>query len=230
MPMNPRLLRPTPTGFNPSKLAALEFWLDASKTSTVTLNGSTVSEWRDVRSSVAYKVVQETAGSQPNWISSSKNGLPGVNFPAGRTLQMPASPAFVFSQPTTYFLAFQAPNPVGSWALFDGVTTRQHIFGTGVTALTMFAGSSAAAATITSAAFYAAILIYNGASSSHRLNTKTPTTVSVGANAINRLVLGSSTGTRADLNEFGMFSRALSAAEAEAMLDYLGRKWGIAVV
>jgi hypothetical protein len=32
------------------------------------------------------------------------------------------------------------------------------------------------------------------------------------------------------LNEFGMFSRALSAAEAEAMLDYLGRKWGIAVV
>jgi hypothetical protein len=48
MPMNPRLLRPIATGFNPKSIANLGMWLDASSDGSLTLNGNTVSEWRDL--------------------------------------------------------------------------------------------------------------------------------------------------------------------------------------
>lgn len=229
MAMNPRLLVPRTTGFSPAKLAGLELWLDASKASTVTLNGSNVSEWRDARPTGAFLVNQGTADQQPAWVSSSRNGLPGINFGAAKTLATATSPAFNFSQPTTYFTVFQAPTSSGSWALFDGLTTRQHLFGNNPQGAVMFAGSFPAAATLVGSTFYAAILIFNGASSSHRFNTKTATTVNPGANAINRLVIGSANGVRGDVNEFGMFSRAISAAEAETLLAYLGKKWAITI-
>ena len=227
--MNPRLLRPKASGFSPARLSGLELWLDASQTSTVTLNGGTVSEWRDVRSSSSQKLVQVAAEQQPTWVASSRNGLPGINFPAQRNLTGPVTPAFSFSQPTTYFVVFQAPTGSGTWALFDGLTTRQHVFGNSATSLVMFAGSSAASATIVQSTFYSAVLVYNGAASSRRLNTTAATTVNPGANGINRLVIGSTGGVRGDVNEFGMFSRALTDSEALLLMTYLGKKWAITI-
>jgi hypothetical protein len=228
--MSPRLLRPIASGFSPTRLAGLELWLDASRASTITLNGSNVSEWRDARANGTYLVSNTAAGQQPPFVASSKNGLPGINFPSGANLNNPTTPvAFNFNQPTTYFCVFQAPTTSGTWSLFDGLTTRQHIFGNTNTSLVMFAGSSAAAATIVGSQFYAAIFIYNGAASSRRLSTKVATTVNPGANAINRLQIGSASGVRGDVNEFGMFSRAVSDAEASALLDYLGKKWAITI-
>ena len=227
--MNPRLLRPKASGFSPARLSGLELWLDASQTSTVTLNGGTVSEWRDVRSSSSQKLTQPTGEQQPTWVASSRNGLPGINFPAQKNLNHPVGTPFSFSQPTTYFLVFQAPTSSGSWALFDGLTTRQHVFGNSVTSLVMFAGSSAASATIVQSTFYSAVLVYNGAASSRRLNTTAATTVNAGANGINRLQLGSSGGVRGDVNEFGMFSRALTDSEALLLMTYLGKKWAITI-
>lgn len=229
MAMSPRLLRPLASGFSPARLSGLELWVDASQGSTITLNGSNVSEWRDVRAGAAYKLTNAAAGQQPARVTSSKNGLSGINFAAGRTLSIPVAQTFSFSQPTTYFIVFQAPTGIGSWGLFDGLTTRQHVFGNGPTQLTMFAGSSATAGTIIQSAFYAAILIYNGSASSRRLNSKTATTVNPGANAISRLVIGSAGGVRGDVNEFGMFSRAVSDSEASALLTYLGKKWAITI-
>ncbi|MBM4022158.1 MAG: hypothetical protein FJ284_07945 [Planctomycetes bacterium] len=229
-PMSPRLLRPKASGvFFPSQLANLEMWLDASKTSSVTLNGSTVSEWRDVRSTSSYLVSNSAAGQQPAWVASSRNGLSGINFGVGQNLFTPVSPAFNFSQPTTYFIVFQAPTSSGAWALFDGITTRQHVFGNNETQLTMFAGSSATAATIVGSTFYAVVLIYNGTSSSRRLNTRTAITVNPGTNAINQLRIGSSSGVRGDVNEFGVLSRAVTDAEATSLLTYLGKKWAITI-
>jgi hypothetical protein len=215
--------------FSPTDITGLALWLDASQESTITLNGSNVSEWRDVRPEVTYKVTNVAAEQQPSRVTSSKNGLSGINFQAGRSLSVPTDQTFNFPQPTTYFIVFQAPTGSGSWGLFDGATTRQHVFGNSQTSLTMFAGSSAAAATIDESAFYAAILIYNGSASSRRLNSKTATTVNSGANNINRLVIGSAGGVRGDVNEFGMFSRAVSDSEAIALLTYLGKKWAITI-
>lgn len=224
MAMNQRLLRPTASGFSPSSLANLEAWLDASQSSTVTLNGSTVSEWRDRRSASSVKVSQPVAGQQPTWVASSKNGLSGINFPAGRTV---TSASFAFNQPTTFFTVFQAPTSAGTWAFFDGSVTRQHVYGNSQTEIRMFAGVNLGPVTIVGSAWYAAVLIYNGASSLLRLNTKTATTGNPGTNAMSGLVIGTATGLRGDLNEFGMLSRAVTDAEAGKLLDYMAKKWAI---
>jgi hypothetical protein len=91
----------------------------------------------------------------------------------------------------------------------------------------MFAGANLGPVTIVGSAWYAAVLIYNGSSSLLRLNTKTATTGNPGTNAISGLVIGTATGVRGDVNEFGMLSRAVTDAEAGKLLDYMAKKWAI---
>jgi hypothetical protein len=77
--MNPRLLRPLASGFNPKSIAGLGLWLDASVTSSLTFNGDTVSEWRDLSGSGRH-FSQATAGSQPDGNSRTQNGLRVLDF------------------------------------------------------------------------------------------------------------------------------------------------------
>ena len=226
MPMNPRLLRPLSTGFDPRRISGLELWLDGSDSSTITLNSTTVSEWRD-KSGKSNTFTQGTALNQPTFVASSKNGRSAINFP--NVAQMNGPSGFSFAQPTTWFMAFQAPTTTGTWSLFDGNTSRQHIFGNGSTELRMFAGSSPVIATITQSTWYLALLIYNGASSTHRISTLTATTTSAGANAITWPRIGANNGLRGDLGEIGVFSKALSDTEATAVMRYLSKKWAVTI-
>jgi hypothetical protein len=58
------------TLWTPDKLgASLALWLDAADASTITLNGSTVSQWND-KSGNARHATQATAASQPTYVSS----------------------------------------------------------------------------------------------------------------------------------------------------------------
>lgn len=79
MAMNPRLLRPTVSGFNPKQIAGLQVWIDGSDSSTFTLNGSTVSEWRD-KSGNGRHFTQATALRQPAITSNAKSGKSAVAF------------------------------------------------------------------------------------------------------------------------------------------------------
>lgn len=229
MAMNNRLLRPRASGgFLPSTISGLEIWLDASKASSVTLNGSNVSEWRDRRASSSAKVAQTVAAQQPTWSAASRNALGGVNFPAGTNLTTAiAGYSFSFAQPTTYFMVFQAPTTDASWAPFDGDNSRQHVFGNAGTEMRMFAGSAPVIATLALSQWYIAVLTFNGASSTHRISTKTASTTDAGSSSIDALRLGSGAGLRGDMNEFGMFSKVLSDAESGSIIDYLANKWAI---
>ena len=62
--MNPRLLRPTASGFSPRSISGLVAWFDADDVSTFTLSGTAVSEWRD-KSGNGYAVSQGTGNNQP---------------------------------------------------------------------------------------------------------------------------------------------------------------------
>jgi hypothetical protein len=172
-------------------------------------------------------MTQATAAQQPAWVASSKNGLGGINFSANRIVN--ASGLASLDQPTTYFTVFQAPTTAGSWAFFDGSVTRQHVFGNAQTEFRMFAGSTLGPVAIVGSVWYAAVLVYNGASSQLRLNTKTATTGNPGANAVSGLLIGSANGVRGDVNEFGVVSRAVTDAEANRLLDYMAKKWAIAL-
>lgn len=54
-------------------------WLDANDTSTITLNGSTVSQWND-KSGNGRNAVQATAANQPTFIASGISGKPSLSF------------------------------------------------------------------------------------------------------------------------------------------------------
>jgi hypothetical protein len=84
MGMNPRLLRPTPTGFDPRRIAGLALWLDASATSSLTFNGNTVSEWRDLSGNGRH-FDQATAANQPNATTRTQNGRRVLDFDGSTT-------------------------------------------------------------------------------------------------------------------------------------------------
>jgi len=62
MAMNPRLLRPLATGFNPKSIAGLAAWWDSTDNSTITTSTG-VSAWRDKVNS--YTLDQSTGANQP---------------------------------------------------------------------------------------------------------------------------------------------------------------------
>jgi hypothetical protein len=126
MPQSPRLLRPSATGFNPKSIAGLSLWLDASDSSTITLNGSNVSEWRDKSGYGSPSASQSTAASQPAYTASAINGRPGVSFELTESLVFQGSTAsFNYlhnATGATIFVAFlpdAASNPDAIRYLFN---------------------------------------------------------------------------------------------------------------
>lgn len=81
-PMSPRLLRPRASGFNPKSIANLGLWLDASADSSLTFNGNTVSEWRDLSGGNRH-FTQGTAAQQPNAVTNTLNGRRTLTFSSG---------------------------------------------------------------------------------------------------------------------------------------------------
>jgi len=66
MPMNPRLLRPLATGFNPASIAGIANWWDANDAATLTTTGSPieVSEWRS-KAGLKNAATQTTPENRP---------------------------------------------------------------------------------------------------------------------------------------------------------------------
>lgn len=77
MPMNARLLRPTASGFNPSRLADLELWLDFSDQSTVT-TATGISSVTD-KSGNGRTFSQAVANNQPSY-TNTQNGRKVATF------------------------------------------------------------------------------------------------------------------------------------------------------
>lgn len=222
MGMSGKLLRPSGR-FTPKSISGLELWLDFSDDTTVTLNAGNVSAVAD-KSGKGRNFVQVAAAQQPPRSTAVKNGRNAIQFDAGKSL---GNSVVSLAQPTTWFVVFQAPTTAGTWALFDGSVTRQHVFGNSATEMRMFAGSSQVIATIALATWYVAILTYNGASSQHRLSTTTATTANPGTNAIASPTLGSASGVRGNVGEVGLYAKALSDTEATALARYLAARWAI---
>lgn len=88
MAMNPRLLRPTQTGFDPRKIAGLGMWLDASDRSTlsqtsdgttpVTADSDPVAYWKDKVTGVP--LIQAIDANRPLWLADGIGGRPGLDF------------------------------------------------------------------------------------------------------------------------------------------------------
>jgi hypothetical protein len=74
-----RTMRPVSRSSLPRRIRGLGLWLDASVRSSLTLNGDTVSEWRDLSGNGRH-FAQATAASQPNGVSRTYSGLRVIDF------------------------------------------------------------------------------------------------------------------------------------------------------
>lgn len=92
-----------PAGITP------EVWLDASNSSSITLNGSTVSQWNDL-SPNAYIFSQGTASYQPTLVSSGLNSKNTISWGGNDVLNNTASAATwkFFNDGTNYLFCMVA--------------------------------------------------------------------------------------------------------------------------
>lgn len=79
MPMNPRLLRPTASGFNPKSIAGLVGWFDASQIVAADLDGNgNVQTWRNLGS--GGNATNGTANNRPTPTANGLNGRQVLTF------------------------------------------------------------------------------------------------------------------------------------------------------
>jgi len=231
--------------FNPKSIAGLILWLDADDSSTITLNGSNVSQWND-KSTSAYNFTQATAANQPARTLSGQNSKTVLTF---ATNDFMANTALNWgSSSTTLFIVGKEDK--------TGGTSYQNIFttGTGATGqwgygidqnatgdqiaifdigqgLAKFAstmtGTNADVLCFTSTGISAGSvpvnLYKNGAADANNTLTATGTTSAAGA------VIGAAAGpTEAyfgTICEILMYNSVLSTTNRNSVESYLKTKW-----
>jgi hypothetical protein len=79
MAMNPRLMRPRASGFNPRSIAGLFAWWDFSDSATLTLSGSNITAVSD-KSGNGRNAVQVSGVNQPTLATAARNGRNAADF------------------------------------------------------------------------------------------------------------------------------------------------------
>jgi hypothetical protein len=88
------------TGFNPTSISGLKLWLDVANTSSLTFNGSTVSQVNDL-SGNGFHATQGTANNQPTYQAAGFNAKPTLFFDTTDSITSSATIADYFLTPTT---------------------------------------------------------------------------------------------------------------------------------
>ena len=210
MAMSPRLLRPRATGFNPRSISGLAAWYDASAASSITLNGSTVSQWADL-SGNGRNQSQATAASQPTYNATGLNGKGTLTTTGTQCIFQRGTVndvhSFLMNPGTDQLQARRGASNQGTATVSGLGTTDIWRVGTLVFSTTLSR-------------------IYNGNS------VGTDNTATVSAPAGNKVLtlFALDSATRAGhpgIAEFLYYSSQLDNTQQSAVRTYLGKKWGI---
>lgn len=241
MAMSPRLLRPRAGGgFTPKTIAGLQLWLDAADSSTVTLNGSAVSEWRSKVNS--YAVSQATAVFQPVYETAQKNGKNAIKFDgikgvgSSDRLEGPALSS-LFSSAATIVFAFRPNNDTASWS---GAATNPapnpfwRFSGDGLTYESLFRSSRATGVNIGMPTNADAVYAVISSSTNYRLfmNNVLQSTQTAAYSAGSTFLVGHSNDSVAIdgwIYEIAAYNVALSTAELTRVHNYLRTKWNLSL-
>ena len=242
-PMNPRLLRPRASGISsPTQLASLAVWLDAADATTVTLNGSTVSEWRD-KSGNARHAAQATAASQPTYTAADLNGRATLRTTASQHMVIPA---WTYLNTNTTVFVFRASGSNQAVCQRGAVNNGprnavQNPASAGLRLRTTLHGTAATQVDAEGPAYTAnAWTIGAGVVRTDRARVYqngvwgTDATYSVQlSGSFNMLLFALNTSNLFPLNggiaEFIAYDRSLSDGEVTQLARYLSRKWNIAI-
>ena len=97
------------SAFDPTTIAGLKLWLDASDAATITESSGAVSQWND-KSGNANHVSQATGSAQPTTGSFTQNGLNVLGFDGGDSL---TGAALAVTKPATVFAVAYVVSPAG---------------------------------------------------------------------------------------------------------------------
>lgn len=251
MPMSPRLLRPRASGFNPKSISGLKLWLDIANRSSLTFNGSTVSQVNDL-SGNGFHATQSTANNQPTYEAAGLNSKPTLYFDTTDSVTSSATISDYILTPTsspTFYLMMVAYMPAvassgiiifGSDAQAGGRVFFSNFFG----GTTMFLDSANASggrlsATLTESDYLTPVVLTafrNGASMGVRRNGVSVASKSNASGNYSvttaKLQLGKCDGGGSNimyLSECVVYAAALSASDLAKAERGLGKKWGVTV-
>lgn len=214
------------TGITPATAPGCMLWLDAADASSYTLSGSNLTAITD-KSQYAWPL-----GTPTNFtVNSTKFNTTYPSFFATGTGQLGVNSNFILAQPLTVYFAGQATTANSSTFLFDGTTSDRVVIYQGAT---MFSGGSEFSPTNSGAATGSHVIsaVYNGSSSSMRLNGIT-TTGTVGTSRFGGIrISGRNTGGdgyAGHICELVICAGAHTTAQRQEMEGYLAWKWGIPI-
>lgn len=243
MAMNPRLLRPLATGFNPKSIAGLALWLDASDTSTIT-KSTGASEWRD-KSGLGKAFVQATGNDQPSTGTETMNGLNVLRFDGSNDFMTATDPfmtgtgnglpfsVFIVQRiiaATNFGMTYTNGNGFeirqdstnGKVQVVDGFSTQIGLFNSssvGVDDILTFIFPSGAANNL----FY-----QRGTQLALLSNPTTKPSTTTSTHTIGRRT-GGVLPVNARIAEIIAYNAQVSDSQRKAVEKYLGKKWGITV-
>lgn len=240
MAMNNRLMRPRLSGFNPLSISGLAAWYDASNAGSVTLNGSTVSQWNDLSGNGRHQT-QATASLQPNYTASGLNGKATLTTTGTQWMQ---SAAFASSTAATVFLVWKIDAVAGTpfiWQRGSVNNVHSMLMNPGLNEI--YARREAAnqgvvsVATLQNASIWRVATlvfsttlsrIFNG-STQGTDNTAT-TTAPVGNKVLTLFALDSATRAgNPGIAEFIYYASQLDDTQQGRVRTYLSKKWGLSL-
>ena len=236
MAMNQRLLRPKASGgFDPKTITGLALWFDASKSSSITLNGSNVSSWADL-SGNGHDATQATAANQPSYSTAALNGKNVVVAQdSSRTLK---TAAFQAGLPQTVFVV-ASTNGLHQGIFSRGAVNSVHSLWRDATVFRARRGSNADA-TIASGDGYKIFScvftktlsrIYIGSTVGTDSTTDMTGTVADATDnrTLTLLALDAIFGMVGGIAEFLYYNASLSASDQDKVRSYLSKKWGVSL-
>lgn len=253
MPMSPRLLRPRQAGgFNPKTVGTLAVWLNPSDTSTLTYNGSTISQINDASGNGRH-FVQATAASQPG--TTTVNGRNALLFD-GKWMRQTALSAYANRTVILVVRRDAGTNPTAFGAVFgyrssasaiSGVSNSDVFFvlrADSASSGTPTGLDTANSATVVAWANGASATLQSGVSVSQRFATCPLSTAGAAAIiSVNTTQTGSGNkmpllGVEGNasartylmtLCEVLVYSDELGTTARRAVESYLSKKWNVAV-
>jgi hypothetical protein len=228
-------------GFDPRTIAGCRLWLDGSDSSTITLSGSSVSQWSD-KSRYNLHAVASGISSSTLPTQGTMNGRNTVRFTASSSTSL-KSPLILtltnsFGGGASYFVVGQAtansPSSGGRILTSNSGGRQISLLGAPPTVLYTWSGAAPASTTASiqvSVPFVASIIEENGTMTSYVNGIANATTSATSGLISSSFFIGSFTSNGynfdGDIGEILIYQNALTTVERQQIEAYLFWKWSV---
>lgn len=226
-------------GFTPASISGLSLWLDASDATTLfqasdgttpaTADNDVVGYWGD-KSGNGRNAIQATTANKPLLKLAVQNGRNVVRW-GGTDDYLLSNFGATLAQPNTIFCIANVSG--GNNFVFDGLTagTRSLVY-RNATHMEMFSGGSIQLTGILGTSKTQYSLIYNGSSSSGRVNGSLVNSGDAGTQSLTGVVLGAQCSLAigwltGDICEMLVYNALLTGDEIARVEAYLNTKWAV---